>query len=243
MGSNRRVCPVGVWQALTTVEGLKRGRTIARESQRVRPVDNARIEAVLPHVSPPIRAMIRLEQLTGMRPGEIVELRPCDVTMRTDGLWAYRPPAHKTEHHDQERIVFIGPEGQKVLRPWLDRSPTAPCFSPREAMQWWRTHKRSRRKTCVQPSQRDRSKPAPVKTPGEKYSEQAYRKSIQAACRKLSVPIWSPNQIRHTVGTVVRARYGLEASQVTLGHASANVTQVYAERNYELAATVAREIG
>ncbi|MCH7727914.1 MAG: hypothetical protein IH991_15770 [Planctomycetes bacterium] len=32
---------------------------------------------------------------------------------------------------------------------------------------------------------------------------------------------WSPNQLRHTAGTDVRKRYGLEAAQVVLGHASA----------------------
>jgi hypothetical protein len=35
----------------------------------------------------------------------------------------------------------------------------------------------------------------------------------------------------------------LEAAQVLLGHARADVTQVYAERNERLAATVAAKIG
>jgi integrase len=54
---------------------------------------------------------------------------------------------------------------------------------------------------------------------------------------------WHPNQLRHTRGTEVRRHYGLEAAQVILGHQRADVTQVYAERNLELAERVAAEIG
>jgi len=41
----------------------------------------------------------------------------------------------------------------------------------------------------------------------------------------------------------VRRRFGLEAAQVSLGHAQAQVTEVYAERDLALAAKVARQIG
>lgn len=54
---------------------------------------------------------------------------------------------------------------------------------------------------------------------------------------------WATNQLRHTRATDVRARYGLEASQVILGHASADVTQIYAERDEALARKVAKESG
>jgi len=43
--------------------------------------------------------------------------------------------------------------------------------------------------------------------------------------------------------TKVRKAHGLEAAQVLLGHARADVTQVYAERNEELAREVAGKIG
>ena len=54
---------------------------------------------------------------------------------------------------------------------------------------------------------------------------------------------WAPNQLRHTFATEVRKVHGLEAAQVLLGHARADVTQVYAERNLALAARVANMIG
>ena len=41
--------------------------------------------------------------------------------------------------------------------------------------------------------------------------------------------------------TEVRRKFGLEAAQTVLGHARADVTQVYAERDHALAASVMKE--
>ena len=57
------------------------------------------------------------------------------------------------------------------------------------------------------------------------------------------VPIWTPNQLRHSRATEIRSRFGLEAAQTVLGHSEADVTQIYAERDFELAARIMREIG
>jgi len=54
---------------------------------------------------------------------------------------------------------------------------------------------------------------------------------------------WSPNQLRHAAATEINSKFGLEAAQVTLGHAKADVTQIYAERDLNKAASVMREIG
>lgn len=54
---------------------------------------------------------------------------------------------------------------------------------------------------------------------------------------------WSPNQLRHSAATEIRKRFGLEAVQVTLGHASADVTQIYAERDMAKARETMLELG
>jgi len=54
---------------------------------------------------------------------------------------------------------------------------------------------------------------------------------------------WSPNQLRHTAATKIRKQFGLEGAQVILGHAMAEVTQVYAERDADKARDIARRIG
>ena len=57
------------------------------------------------------------------------------------------------------------------------------------------------------------------------------------------LPHWHANQLRHTKATEIRRQFGLEAAQVVLGHAKADVTQVYAERDAALAVQVAKRIG
>jgi len=57
------------------------------------------------------------------------------------------------------------------------------------------------------------------------------------------LPHWHPNQLRHSMGTAVRREYGLEGAQVVLGHAKANTTEIYAERDQRLAVEIARKLG
>ena len=54
---------------------------------------------------------------------------------------------------------------------------------------------------------------------------------------------WSPHQLRHLRATEIRRDYGLEAAQVILGHSTADVTQIYAERDMEKAAAIAARCG
>ena len=54
---------------------------------------------------------------------------------------------------------------------------------------------------------------------------------------------WHPHQLRHTRASQIRRQFGLEGAQVALNHASLEATQLYAERNYDLARQIARAIG
>ena len=57
------------------------------------------------------------------------------------------------------------------------------------------------------------------------------------------IPHWHPHQLRHNRGTEIRKKYGIEAAQVALGHARADVTEVYAEKNLEQARQIAQGDG
>jgi Phage integrase family len=95
----------------------------------------------------------------------------------------------------------------------------------------------------VQPSQKGRQKKKPKKAPGGRYSVESFNRAIAKACKTAGVPVWHANQLRHTHATAVRKRFELEAAQAVLGHAKADVTQVYSERDLDLAVKMAREIG
>jgi integrase len=59
----------------------------------------------------------------------------------------------------------------------------------------------------------------------------------------MGLPVWSPRQLRHTRATLIRQAYGLEAAKAVLGHADTKITEIYAERDLELAVRIMREIG
>ncbi len=54
---------------------------------------------------------------------------------------------------------------------------------------------------------------------------------------------WSPLQLRHTAATAIRAKYGVEAARVILGHTRVETTQIYAERDLTRAAQIVAEMG
>jgi len=235
-------CTSETWNALRAVRGLQKGKTTAREPKPILPVSQADVNAILPHLSRQLRDMVRLQTLAGCRPTEICILRPCDVEIDGD-VWFYRPSSHKTEHHGRERVIFIGPRGQEILRPWLNRDSDSYCFSPAESSAERMAQKRAKRKTKVQPSQVDRSKADAVRKPKSRYTKDSYGRAVRRACMAAGVASWSPNRLRHSRATVIRKAYGLEGAQVTLGHSSANVTQIYAERDLSKGKEIALEIG
>jgi integrase len=259
-GVTKELLPVTIYQALAAVPGLKRGRSEAAEPVPVAPVANNVIDATLPHLPAVVADMIRFQRLTGCRPGEVCILRPCDVDL-TGEVWAYRPESHKTQHHGRDRVIFLGPKAQEVLRPYLLREKTDYCFIPAESERKRHARQRAERKTPMTPSQaRRRPKRHPKRSPGNRYATESYNRAITRAVdlanraiekeaaemgidRPDLLPNWHPNQLRHSVGTEVRKQFGLEATQVVLGHASANVSEIYAERDMNLAAEIMRKIG
>ena len=64
-GVERELADPAVLQGLQSVAPLKAGRSKARETDRVLPVPQDHIDAVLSHVTKPVDAMIRLQLVTG----------------------------------------------------------------------------------------------------------------------------------------------------------------------------------
>jgi integrase len=180
-GVSRELVPAQVHTALATVEGLRMGRTTAKEPKRVLPVEDEVVNATLPHLPVVVSDMVRFQQLTGARPGEVSQLRPVDVD-RSREVWQYQPESHKTEHHGRKRIIYIGPQAQQVLLPYLLRDAQANCFQPVESEQKRREEQRVRRKTRVQPSQWNRRKARPKRMPKTCYTKDSYHRAVERAC-------------------------------------------------------------
>jgi hypothetical protein len=110
------------------------------------------------------------------------------------------------------------------------------------------------------PSQaKRRPKKNAKRSPGDCYSTNSYRRAIHRAC-ELAFPApddlpeerlqewrkqhqWSPNQLRHAAATLIRHQFGLEGAQLILGHARADITQLYAQRDTSRAVEIMRQVG
>ena len=58
---------------LEAVKKLAKGRSEARETHPVLPVDQDTIDATLPHLGIQYRAMVKIQLLLACRPGELVD--------------------------------------------------------------------------------------------------------------------------------------------------------------------------
>lgn len=118
------------------------------------------------------------------------------------------------------------------------RPGEAYIFDPREAV-------------AERPAPKDRRRrPGQPETPRKSdrrvrdhYDKDSYRNAIATLCERAQVPVWRPNQIRKYTASRVRARFGLDGAQVLLGHASADVTEIYARLDEARLIEIARELG
>jgi integrase len=97
--ASKKLAPVSVYQDLDTIEGLRAGRSKAKETQPVQPVPRAIVEQTLTVMRRTLADMVRLQLEIGMRPGEVCAMRAIDIDM-TGPVWLYRPGRHKTEQTD-----------------------------------------------------------------------------------------------------------------------------------------------
>ena len=175
--------------ALQAVAALKQGRSSARESEGVKPVPEPYVEAVLPFLSEPVRAMVQLQRLTGMRSGEVTIMRACDID--TSGrVWVYRPVSHKTQHHHIDRLIYLGPRAQEVLKPFLKTDVEAYLFSPADAENGRRIALHAARKTPLSQGNRPGTnrRRRPKWAPGRRYTTVSFFRAVRYACEKAFPP-------------------------------------------------------
>ncbi len=216
---------------LRTVDRLKLNEYGVRESDPIRAIERDAVDAILPHVSRQVAAMIEMQWETGMRPCEVVQMRTCDLD-RIDGNLCYHVIKHKTRHYGRERHIPILPRVERILQPFLLRAEDSYLFDPRDADRERRLDGAKRRKTKVQPSQKARKERArrnPRRKLNEMYSVSAYRQAIARGCKKAGIPGWAPNRLRHSAACRIANKVDLLAASYILGHSSTTTTQIYAK--------------
>ena len=195
--------------------------------------------------------MVQLQRLTGMRPGEVLIVRGCDLNT-TGEVWEYAPATHKLEHKGIQRVVMIGPAAQAELQPFLRTETQAYLFSPDP--DGTRPYRRDSYTNAIKRGcelafgMPDRLRYIGRFVKRQKSltdaQRQELRKQLSAEAKSWRAEhCWSPNQLRHTFATAARRAAGIEAARVTLGHSSAVTSEIYAERDLEAARAVVAKIG
>jgi integrase len=236
-GVEHRLAPAEVYFGLQAVRQLKRGRTVAPDYPKVEAVADQHIAAILPLVNPVVAALIQVQNLSGMRPGEALRLRASDID-RTGPVWLYKPtdPAtglhsHKTAHRDRDRIIALGPRCQAILAPFIAAQPDPHGYLFRAPAAANRGAKRNgRNRFGGNPS-------------GRHYSLTSYGQAIHRACDKAKVDRFSPNRLRHSAGTRFRRHFDLDSARTALGHSAQKMTEVYADIDISKAIEIASKIG
>ena len=231
-GVAEELVPVHVFQSLEAVENLRKGwDSRVRERERIKPVPDDHVTAILTHVVQQVAAMIQVQRITGMRPDEVTIMRAGDIDRREE-VWLYVPRAHKLEHLEIDRVVPLGPKAQEILKFWLERPDNSFLFSPKEV---------------VEETRRSRGQKRPRKyrnrAPRDHYDDESYCQAVTHACLKAGVPKWTPGQLRHNAATEIRHQYGIEAARLILGHQSVSTTEIYAEKNLNEAMKIMAMIG
>lgn len=137
---------------LQAVPPLKRDKSTARETEPVEPVPGPVVDATLPFLPDRVAAMVRVQRLTGMRPGEVCAMRFGDVETSGD-VWIYALRTDKTARRraaSAKKRVPLGPQVQAILTPYLAEKagdPDAFLFSPRDAARDRAFERRRNRRT------------------------------------------------------------------------------------------------
>lgn len=202
-----------------------------RESEPIPAVDDAVVDATLPKCDPVVRAMVEFQRATGLRPGEVVEMRRGEISTRPDEpvtvaklgkevaafhvgkklIWLYSPARHKNLHRGKPRAVPIGPVGQAILKPLLAGLGEGDhVFMNGDAP----------------------------------FSVNTYDKAVAEAVEASGAAKWTPNQLRKAAGQEADDKFGADAAGARLGHsASRRALDFYVQEQIDKAAKIASKIG
>ena len=232
--ASEELIDAGIVHALKTVKGITAGRTQAKESTPRESVAWEHVLPVLSHVSETIRTMAMFQWLTGVRAKSIRMAKPEQFDL-SKTPWEWRPQ-HKTEHLGKRLVVFIGPRARALLKDRIESTPKGTyLFRPVDA----RRNKRY----------------------GRFYGKQSYAQAIERGIerankqrevenamlpekeRREPIPLWTPHRLRHSKGTAVRDKHGVEAAQAILGHETLDATELYTRAQMEKARAIAESEG
>lgn len=213
--------PSSILVGLQTVPGLKKGAPGTHEAPGVDSVEFDLVKVTLPHLHEPIRTMVKLQLLTGCRPGEVRLMKAGEIDTRGK-IWVYKPLHHKNAHRGKLREIPLTAPAQKILKPWIaKREPGQYLFTSWDAPSKFRDLKKKQKA----------------------YSIESYSQAIKRVCESFGLTVWQPRQLRKTIAQQVDDLLGIEHSAALAGHSGIEITRrVYAKSQLEKAKEAAKKI-
>lgn len=235
---------------------LKRGRG----KRKRKPVERWVVEATLPYLTTPTRALIELMWWTPVRPSELFGLRPKDIDQSEGDVWLVECEEHKTEGHEVERTIKLGPKCIETLRPLMLRPAGRPLFSPKESVAEVRRRRREARETPLWPSHVDASRKAYAKANGQErprqgigdvYTKDTLRRAVHRAVDRANrdraakelplLPKWNPYDARHAALTRLAKEHGRDGARAAADHKESSTTDRYCHESRAVGIEVARK--
>jgi integrase len=199
------LCPPGLYYQLMAISGLVKGENGALEPPPVKPATLESMRGVIPFLRPAVAAMIQVQFRCGLRPNEA-----CRMGMQfidsSRSTWLYFPERHKNQWRGATSVKAVPPSAQKILEPFVKNEP------------YFFTTGKS----------------------GQLYTTSGYRQAVargfKAAAKKgVKLEPFKPNQLRHSIATIIAQSLGHRAAQVWCGHDKPNTTALYiAKQSAEL---------
>ncbi len=242
------LCRPSLHHELSCVGGLYRNQQGTIESKPVEPASMESIAAVLPFVSPTISAMIRVQYLCGMRPGEACIMRPCDIVRldhqgQSAKIWVYYPQRHKTAWRGFSLFKAIPKAAQEILLPLLNVDSESYLFRPSDSAEWslqQRVANRRPRKTPLYPCEARRvaeekrlvKRRVKKRSAGEHYTTSSYHGGLAYGFDKLekaglTATRFTPKQLRHAILSDVSRILDQQSAQRFGGHENLKTTDIY----------------
>lgn len=220
-----------------------------RDSDPIVAVEDKVVDRTLEAGSDVVRAMIQVQRLAGMRPGELVRMRREEISTRPGewvrvavtgkmvqavnlngkAFWLYAPAKHKNLKRKKPRTIVLNPEAQRILSPFLaglDPVRGGPVF------------------------RRPNGEPFTVGMYGHKIMRAVWtvnRREVREGRALVAgrlIPSWSPNQLRKAAAEEADKHLGADAAGALLGHgAGRRALDTYIQQQVEQAVRAADKLG
>ena len=119
--SSTEAIPASVWHSLKALEPLKKGRSAAKETDKVHPVDFEEVNRLVPFCSPTLVAMLGVQMLTGMRSENVCLIRGSDID-RSGNVWRMFRRSTKQPGEITSSASTWGRRRRRFWRrSWIDR--------------------------------------------------------------------------------------------------------------------------